>query len=301
MNHPDFRVGVKIFATLGYPDKSRGMVKLSPERQHYFSKDYPDAFAPVKGAWGRAGATTVYLKAADKKGRAAHSIAAAVLLARELDESRQPSLDDQLAALDEALAIAPGDGDVLLLHAELGLEAERYAQALADADALLADRPDELRAQAVRVRALTALGRYEEARSALQPLLESPLLPLDPELQQFEGRLDVSTGRLEEGARALQRYLRDQNSHWVEGWTMLAETNTALGRAGEAATAQGNAERTSRNQAILVHRQARAAAWRGDATSSASLLGMVLTLEPDNETARAEYMAEVAPLSIEIG
>ena len=46
MNHPDFRVAGKIFATLGYPDKSRGMVKLSPEDQHYFSKDHPEVFAP---------------------------------------------------------------------------------------------------------------------------------------------------------------------------------------------------------------------------------------------------------------
>lgn len=66
MDHPDFRVAGKIFATLGYPDKSRGMVKLSPEEQHYFSKDYPDAFIPVKGAWGRRGATSVNLKAARK-------------------------------------------------------------------------------------------------------------------------------------------------------------------------------------------------------------------------------------------
>jgi hypothetical protein len=66
MNHPDFRVTGKIFATLGYPDKSRGMVKLSPEDQHYFSKDYPDAFIPVKGVWGRRGATSVDLKAAKK-------------------------------------------------------------------------------------------------------------------------------------------------------------------------------------------------------------------------------------------
>jgi len=66
MNHPDFRVAGKIFATLGYPDKTRGMVKLSPEDQHNFSKDYPDAFIPVKGAWGRRGATSVYLKAAKK-------------------------------------------------------------------------------------------------------------------------------------------------------------------------------------------------------------------------------------------
>jgi hypothetical protein len=42
------------------------MVKLSPEDQHYFSKDHPDVFEPVKGAWGRRGATSVQLKAAKK-------------------------------------------------------------------------------------------------------------------------------------------------------------------------------------------------------------------------------------------
>lgn len=76
MNHPDFRVAGKIFATLGYPDKTRGMVKLSPEDQHYFSKDYPDVFIPVKGIWGRRGATSVQLKAA-KKEVLAKAIAAA--------------------------------------------------------------------------------------------------------------------------------------------------------------------------------------------------------------------------------
>jgi len=67
MNHPDFRVAGKIFATLGYPDKTRGMVKLSPEDQHYFSKDHPDIFVPVKGTWGRRGATSVHLKPAEKE------------------------------------------------------------------------------------------------------------------------------------------------------------------------------------------------------------------------------------------
>lgn len=67
MDHPDFRVAGKIFATLGYPDKTRGMVKLSPEDQHYFSKDHPDVFTPVKGTWGRRGATSVLLKPATKE------------------------------------------------------------------------------------------------------------------------------------------------------------------------------------------------------------------------------------------
>jgi hypothetical protein len=67
MDHPDFRVAGKIFATLGYPDKNRGMVKVSPEDQHNFSKDYPEAFVPVKGAWGRRGATILHLRKAQKE------------------------------------------------------------------------------------------------------------------------------------------------------------------------------------------------------------------------------------------
>jgi hypothetical protein len=64
MEHPDFRVrGGKIFATLSPGDKS-GMVKLMPEQQEEFVRAEPEVFEPVKGGWGRAGATTVHLKAA---------------------------------------------------------------------------------------------------------------------------------------------------------------------------------------------------------------------------------------------
>jgi predicted DNA-binding protein (MmcQ/YjbR family) len=66
MNHPDFRVGGKIFASLGYPDKKWAMVKLPPEQQQSFSRDYPDAFTAVKGGWGRNGATQVQLENVDE-------------------------------------------------------------------------------------------------------------------------------------------------------------------------------------------------------------------------------------------
>lgn len=67
MEHPDFRVrGGKIFATLAYPDKSRGMVKLTPEQQGEFVRAEPEVFEPVKGGWGRGDATSVRLKSATK-------------------------------------------------------------------------------------------------------------------------------------------------------------------------------------------------------------------------------------------
>ncbi len=63
--HPDFRVGKKIFATLGYPDKSWGMVKLTPEEQQVLVEAEPGIFRPVPGGWGKRGNTNVRLAAAD--------------------------------------------------------------------------------------------------------------------------------------------------------------------------------------------------------------------------------------------
>jgi hypothetical protein len=66
MNHPDFRVCGKIFATLGYPNKDWGMVKLTPEQQEELMHDEPETFDPCSGAWGRLGATNVRLQSVKK-------------------------------------------------------------------------------------------------------------------------------------------------------------------------------------------------------------------------------------------
>lgn len=61
MDHPDFRVGGKIFATLGYPDEKHGMVRLRPGEQCALVRAAPGVFAPCAGAWGKNGATSVDL------------------------------------------------------------------------------------------------------------------------------------------------------------------------------------------------------------------------------------------------
>jgi hypothetical protein len=66
MRHPDFRVGGKIFATLGYPNEELAMVKLTPDEQELFVKIDPKCFEPVPGGWGRQGATRVLLDSAKK-------------------------------------------------------------------------------------------------------------------------------------------------------------------------------------------------------------------------------------------
>jgi hypothetical protein len=64
MHHPDFRVGGKIFATLGYRGKDSAVVKLMPEQQKEFVRGQAKVFQPVKGAWGRRGYTMIHLPAA---------------------------------------------------------------------------------------------------------------------------------------------------------------------------------------------------------------------------------------------
>jgi hypothetical protein len=67
MDHPDFRVGSKIFATLG-PGEEWGMVKLTPGQQSAFVEAEPEAFEPIKGGWGLKGATKVILESANEAG-----------------------------------------------------------------------------------------------------------------------------------------------------------------------------------------------------------------------------------------
>ena len=66
MGHPDFRVGGKVFATLGYPDEAHGVVILPLDQQAKFIAARPATFTAVKGFWGRRGATQVKLSTATR-------------------------------------------------------------------------------------------------------------------------------------------------------------------------------------------------------------------------------------------
>jgi hypothetical protein len=59
-DHPSFRVGKKIFATL-WEKENRAMIKLSLISQSVFCSYDATIFFPVPGGWGRKGATFVDL------------------------------------------------------------------------------------------------------------------------------------------------------------------------------------------------------------------------------------------------
>ena len=61
----DFRIGKRIFATLGHPDENWGTVKLTAEQQTMLVEAEPDIFRPVAGGWGKQGYTNVRLAKAN--------------------------------------------------------------------------------------------------------------------------------------------------------------------------------------------------------------------------------------------
>jgi hypothetical protein len=61
MNHPDFRLNGRIFATLSGQESGCSVLKLTPEQQQEFITDQPKAFSPVQGGWGRMGMTFLHL------------------------------------------------------------------------------------------------------------------------------------------------------------------------------------------------------------------------------------------------
>jgi len=65
MGTADFRVGNRIFATLGNPDAASGVVGLAPDQQALLIATAPKVLSPVPGGWGARGWTRVRLAAAD--------------------------------------------------------------------------------------------------------------------------------------------------------------------------------------------------------------------------------------------
>jgi hypothetical protein len=65
--HPDFRVGGRVFASLGAPDESWGMVKLTPEEQAAYIAASPPYSGPAT-VLGVSAATQTYILPRQRRG-----------------------------------------------------------------------------------------------------------------------------------------------------------------------------------------------------------------------------------------
>ncbi len=104
MNHPDFRIGGKIFATLSGPSMEWGMVKLTPLQQKTFIDADDRAFQPASGSWGKQGCTMIRLRLAKKS-----LVMAAIKLAVE---NLDGSLDARKTKVAKRKMAKPKSSDV---------------------------------------------------------------------------------------------------------------------------------------------------------------------------------------------
>ncbi len=91
MGAADFRVGGRIFATLASEAQGYGNLMLTPEIQAGFLADAPEIFLPIKGGWGRNGATHIILAAADEATLTGALTAAWKLRIQKNSAARKPS------------------------------------------------------------------------------------------------------------------------------------------------------------------------------------------------------------------
>jgi hypothetical protein len=142
MGHPDFRVGKKIFASLGYPDAAWAMVKLTPEQQAVLVSAEPKVFVPVPGGWGRQGSTNVRLAAADTA-----TLKSALAMAwRNIAPKTLVQRPDGARSRGKGVAVNAADGDFARAVARLRKAmTDRNCRASRRAP-LLARRPSRCRA-----------------------------------------------------------------------------------------------------------------------------------------------------------
>ncbi|HEY8514417.1 MAG TPA: fused MFS/spermidine synthase [Candidatus Binatia bacterium] len=232
---------------------------------------------------------TTLLAEATKHGRGGESIAAAVTIGRKMDEGHgEFALADQIASLDDALALAPRSLAARELRGRLRLEADDAAGALADADAALAVQPDDPRVRALRGRALLALGRAEEARREIDALTSTEYVRFDPSLWGDAIRARLEMGDDADAIALLETTLQTRHPSWHDGWRLLSEAYERAGRHADAERARRNADAVIANRAAQFRHDAAVALWSGNTEEAITYLSAALRLAPDDPKAQQE-------------
>jgi tetratricopeptide (TPR) repeat protein len=123
-----------------------------------------------------------------------------------------------------------------------------------------------------------ALGRLEEAQTALESLHPSEYSANRPDLWQLAGRLALLRGDLNRAIAEFDRYV-ETHPQKTEGWSQLANAYEQAGQPESAARAQ-------RNRGRVFYQGGIEALDRGDSSQAAQLFEFALKLDPGYEPAK---------------
>jgi spermidine synthase len=235
------------------------------------------AYARGRGAFGLA---RTLVERADALGSSAYADAARVELAIR---DAGPAVEDPLALLERAVERAPGAREVRGVRSEARGRAGDLEGALADVDALLAERPDGL-LRLQRLNLLLRLGRFEAAAPEADLYLATELGGREQAGWFAAAQAYLEVGRVEDAVHWLERYVEGQPG-WHRAWELLARAYERVGRAQDAARARRN---QGRNLWLLGRKQAEL----GDFANALALVERGVALDPEFAPA-AETLREL--------
>lgn len=218
---------------------------------------------------------------AQKRGGAAEALIARAALNREKTTA---TMKAAMASANDAIAMRPTAFDPWLYRAQLHFGADEYDEALADVDQALRVVPGDLRARYLRLQILNAQERWAEANADGEALIASPYGELELEVWAQAARAAAGADRYEQGIR-LMRYYLDHSLYSADEWDELAAMYDHVGRAGDAAAARADAALARENLLLTLHQYALRAEFVSVKEAKATYVTL-LSLDPQYEPAK---------------
>lgn len=190
----------------------------------------------------------------------------------------------------EAERLSPDRLEPKILRARWLVRAGRIEEALPLLDEVLAIRPDEPLALAMRMRIHGMAGRWAEAWQDGERLVSHPGVRFE---REFWGEAAVSalaSGHAEQGLALMKEFL-EWNPLATREWEVYENVLRNLGRTEEADRARSNYLAAVRNNLILAHRDARWDMRFGSKDSAKNVLTQILARDPAYEAARQDLEA----------
>jgi len=160
-------------------------------------------------------------------------------------------------------------------------------QALSDVDRALRARPRNWPARRLRLNILILLERWPEARAEAETLLASPYVEADTRLWADGALLAGALGRHEQGIREMRKYF-EYSAFSSDEWAWMAKSLRTLGREREAAEADETVRRINHNRSRYGHRHALWQELGGSAEEAIQTLQQVVRMDPEYEAARVD-------------
>lgn len=203
-------------------------------------------------------------------------------------ESGSPEEVQRASALyEEAERLVPGRVEPKILQARWLVRAGRIDDALPLLDAVLAVRPSEPLALAMRMRIHGMAGRYAEAWRDGEKLVSHPGVRFEREFWGEAAVNALASRHTEEGLELMREYLA-WNPLATREWQVYESVLRDAGRTEEADRAHANYLAAIRNNLILAHRDARWDMRFGSKDAAKTLLQQILARDPAYEAARQD-------------